>query len=131
MAEHPNAQIARAGMEAFNRGDQETFTASLHDDVVWHAPGKNRFSGEFRGKAAALGRFKEQMEAGVNIGFTDLHDVVANDDHVVALLQVRVTGSGGEASGPSVFVMHIRDGKMAEFWAMNEHQDAFDKVVDG
>ena len=131
MADHPNAQIARAGMEAFNRGDREKFAASLHDDVVWHAPGKNRFSGEWRGKAAALGRFKELMEAGVSFMFTDLHDVVANDDHVVALLQVRTTGPKGQASGPSVFVMHVRDGKMAEFWAMNEDQDEVDKVIDG
>jgi len=29
MAEHPNAAIARAGMEAFNRGDQEAFAAAL------------------------------------------------------------------------------------------------------
>ncbi len=89
MTDHPNAQIARAGMEAFNRGDREAFAATVHDEVVWHAPGKNRFSGDFEGKAAALGRFKEQMEAGVSIGFTDLHDVIANDDHVVALLTVR------------------------------------------
>ncbi len=30
-----------------------------------------------------------------------------------------------------MFVMHIRDGKMGAFWAMNENQDAIDKAVDG
>jgi ketosteroid isomerase-like protein len=131
MADHPNAQIARTGLEAFNAGDRETFASTVHDDVTWHAPGNNRFSGDFVGKAAALDRFREQMEAGVKLGFSDLHDVVANDDHVVALLTVTVTGPGGEASGRSVFVMHMRDGKLAEFWAMNDNQAEFDRVTDG
>jgi ketosteroid isomerase-like protein len=131
MADHPNAQIARAGMDAFNRGDVEAFAATVADDVVWHAPGTNRFSGEFRGKAAALTRFKEQAQAGVGFSFTDVHDVVANDEHVVALLYIRVTGPGGEYTGPSVFVQHLREGKLVEFWAMNEDQAAIDRVVDG
>ncbi len=131
MTDHPNVQAARAAMEAFNRGDVQAFADSLDDGVVWHAPGKNRFSGTFSGKAASLGRFKEQSEAGVTIAFTELHDVVANDDHVVAMLQIKVTGPGGEITNPSVFVMHVSDGKMTEFWAMNERQDEVDKVVDG
>jgi uncharacterized protein len=131
MTDHPNAQIARAAMEAFNRGDLQAFAESLSDDVVWHAPGKNRYSGEFRGKAAALGRFKEQGEAGVSFAFTDVHDIVANDDHVLAMLEMKTTGPGGETSGRAVFVMHVKDSKMTEFWVMNDHQDEVDKAIDG
>jgi ketosteroid isomerase-like protein len=131
MAEHLNATIAREAMEAFNRGDLEAFAAAVHDEVVWHAPGDNRFSGEFRGKAAALGRFKEQAEAGVRLRFTDLHDVTASDEHVVALLRVRFEGPGGELENPSVFVMHVREDKLVEFWAMNERQADVDRVIDG
>jgi ketosteroid isomerase-like protein len=118
-------------MDAFNRGDMEAFAASLHDDVVWHAPGDNRFSGTFAGKAAALGRFKEQGEAGVRFSFVDLHDIVGGDDHVVALLTTKVEGPGGEFEGPSVFVMHVADGKLTEFWGMNETQAEVDRVIDG
>lgn len=131
MAEHPNVAVARVGMEAFNRGDMEAFAASLHDAVVWHAPGKNRYSGTFNGKAASLGRFKEQAEGGVRFRFSDLHDIVGGDDHVVALLTVETTGPGGQASTRSAFIMHVRDGKMAEFWAFNEHQDEVDAVIGG
>lgn len=131
MTDHPNVATVRAGMDAFNRGDMEAFAASLADDVVWHAPGKNRFSGTFQGKAATLGRFQEQGAAGVRFAFVDLHDVVGGDDHVVALLRIRVTGPGGEFEGPSVFVFHQADGKLTEFWAMTEGQDEVDRVVDG
>ncbi len=131
MAEHPNAQTAREAMDAFNRGDLGAFADAMHDDVVWHAPGSNRFAGEFRGRAAALARFKEQAEAGIRLSFVDLHDLLGSDDHVVALLQVRFSGPGGEVTNPSVFVMHVRDGKLMEFWAMNERQDEVDRVLGG
>jgi ketosteroid isomerase-like protein len=116
-------------MEAFNRGDMDTFAASISDDVIWHAPGKNRYSGTFDGKAAALGRFREQAQGGVKFSFADLHDVVGNDEHVVALLTIKVSGPGGDASTRSAFVMHVRDGKMTEFWAFNEDQAAVDAAV--
>ena len=130
MAEHPNVQTARTGMEAFNKRDLEGFAATVHDDVVWHAPGKNKFSGDFVGKAATLQRFKDQAESGVSLEFVDIHDVVGGDEHVVALLTVRVTAPGGELTNPSVFVMHVRDGKLNEFWAMNENQAEIDKLLD-
>ncbi len=131
MSEHPNVVLARASMDAFNRRDFEAFSANLADDVVWHAPGKNRFSGSFDGKAPSMQRFKDQAEAGVSLEFTDLHDVLGSDAHVVALLTIKVTGPGGTHEGPSVFVMHVRDGKLVEFWAMNEDQAEFDRVVEG
>jgi ketosteroid isomerase-like protein len=63
VAEHRNVETARAGIEAFNRRDPEAFAATLHDDIVWHAPGNNRYSGDFVGKAATLQRFKIRPRA--------------------------------------------------------------------
>jgi ketosteroid isomerase-like protein len=126
MADHPNAQIARTAMEAFSKGDFETFAATIADDVVWHAPGTNRFSGSREGKAASMARFREQQEAGFVLTFEDIHDVLANDAHTVAMLTIRFTRGDDSVTSPSVFVMHIQDGKLAEFWAMNEDQAAVD-----
>jgi uncharacterized protein len=131
VADHLNAQTARAAMEAFNKKDMASFAATLDDGVVWHAPGKNRFSGDFNGKANILQRFKEQAESGVSLEFVDIHDVVGGDDHVVALLTVKFTGPGGEFTNPTVFVMHARDGKLTEFWATNENQAEVDRVIEG
>jgi ketosteroid isomerase-like protein len=66
----------------------------------------------------------------VTIEFVDVHDVVGGDDHVVGLLRIRVTGPG-EFTNPAVFVMHVRDGKLTEFWAMNDNQAEFDKAIEG
>lgn len=129
MDEHPHVAIARNAMESFNKGDMDGFTATLADDVVWHAPGHNRFSGEFRGKEANLARFKAQAESGIHISFDDLHDVVGNDEHVVALLTFRAASGDDVVVTPSVFVMHVRDGKLVEFWAMNERQAEIDALI--
>ena len=126
MADHPNAQIARTAMEAFSKGDFDTFVGTLADDVRWHAPGNNRFSGPREGKQATMARFMEQREAGFVLSFEDIHDVLGNDDHVVALLTIRFTHGDDSISSPSIFVMHVRDGKLVEFWAMNERQDDVD-----
>jgi ketosteroid isomerase-like protein len=118
-----------ARWRAFNRGDLEAFAATIDDGVVWHAPGNNRFSGTSEGKAATLGRFQELGAAGVRFDFTDVHDVVGGDDHVVALLTVKATGPGGEVEYPAVFVMHVADGKLTEFWAMNQDQAEIDRII--
>jgi len=129
MGDHPDAAAARAALEAFKGGDLETMARAMAEDVVWHIPGSNRFSGEFRGKAAVLERFKAMGEAGVRASFDEIHDVVGNDEHVVALVRLSVAGGGGSASAGSTFVMHVRDGVMQEFWAMNDNQAAIDGVI--
>jgi ketosteroid isomerase-like protein len=129
VTDHPNAALARSAMDAFNQGDLEAFAATIHDDVVWHAPGANRFSGERAGKASSLERFKEQAQDGLRVSFDDVHDIVANDEHVVALLTIRFTRGDDSVTSPSIFVMHVRAGKMVEFWAMNERQNEIDALV--
>lgn len=129
MADHPNVDAARASLEAFMKGDVEGFAAGLADDSVWHIPGTHRFAGEFVGKEANLGRFKQMAEAGLKVSIDEIHDVVGGEDHVVALVRTSVSGSSGSASGNAVFVMHVRDGLLREFWAMNERQAEIDAVL--
>ncbi len=129
MAEHPNVESVRAGLEAFGKGDVETLTGKIADDVVWHAPGGNRFSGDFHGKAATMARMGELQQAGVAISF-DVHDVVGNDEHVVALVETTITGPGGRSArtrGAQTY--HVRDGQMTEFWTFNEDQASVDAVI--
>jgi ketosteroid isomerase-like protein len=131
VAEHPNVTVVRASIEAFNRGDLETFAASLRDDVVWHAPGRHRYSGDFEGKATALERFRQQAEDGVRLHFDDPQDVVGGDDHVIALITLHFDAPAGQATTRSAFIMHVRAGKLAEFWAFNEDQAAVDALLGG
>ena len=127
--EHPNAQLARRSLDAFARGDLDRAFAGVTDDIAWHAPGTNRFSGRFDGKQTVTDRFRRMIEAGVKTTL-EVHDVVANDEHVVALVHVHVeTADGRRYDQPQVNVMHLRDGKIAEFWIMNQDQAVLDELI--
>jgi hypothetical protein len=131
MAEHPNVEVTRTALEAYMKGDLETMAAKIADDAVWHIPGSHRFAGTFEGKAAIMARFQEQAEAGIQPAFEEIHDVVGNDEHVVALMKTSVEGPNARASGNAIFVFHVRDGMAKEFWAYNEFQADIDRVIGG
>ena len=79
MAEHPNATVVREMNEAMANGDMEGAASRVADDVVWHEIGRAE---PRRGKAelaASMGDFQ-----GYDITW-DIHDVLASDDHVIAL----------------------------------------------
>lgn len=129
MTDHPDAATARTAIDAFSRGDMTAMLELVDDEVVWHAPGTNRFSGKFEGKAAVIDRFARMTEAGV-VTTLEIHDVVGNDEHVVALVRATVTAADGRSyQTPQVQAMHIRDGRCVEFWGMNQDQAAMDEIL--
>lgn len=131
MDPHPNGTLLRGLLEAFAAGDVAAMQTAIDDDVTWHAPGTNRFSGQFRGRTAAMQRLAQMREAGISTRF-DVHDVVANDEHVVALVHVHLeVADGRRYHQPQVQVAHVRDGRIVEFWTMNQDQAVLDLLVGG
>jgi ketosteroid isomerase-like protein len=128
-AEHPNAALGRRLLDAFAASGPEPLAAATTDDVVWHSPGTNRFAGRFDGQRAVIDRFERIRGAGISSRF-EIHDVVANDRHVVALVHLHVeNASGARYDQPQVQVMHVRDGRIAEVWSMNQDQAVFDVLM--
>jgi uncharacterized protein len=127
--EHPNGTLLRGLLEAFSAGDIRAMEASFQDDLTWHAPGTNRFSGQFRGRAAAMQRLAQMREAGISTSF-DVHDVVANDEHAVALVHLHLeVADGRRYDQPQVQVAHVHQGLIVEFWTMNQDQAVLDLLV--
>lgn len=126
MTDHPNLEIARAGYEAFDKGDLPAVIDLLADDVVWHASGNNILSGDYVGKEAVLGYFGKLMQETGGTFKNDVHDMLANDEHGVALVTVSATRGDKSLHANIIHVFHMRDGKMTEFWATSEDQSLFD-----
>jgi ketosteroid isomerase-like protein len=115
--------------EAFAAGDVAGMEATFDSDVTWHAPGMNRFSGQFQGRAAALERLAQMREAGISTRF-DVHDVVANEEHAIALVHLHLeVADGRRYDQPQVAVAHVRDGRIVEFWTMNQDQAVLDLLI--
>ena len=105
----------REGLEAFNRGDVQGFADLIAEDVVWHQSGAETV----RGKQAMA----QSLPGGeVDWDITaDVHDVVANDEHAIALVEAHATrGDGRKLDYRTVEIMHIRDGKLSERWAFSD-----------
>jgi len=129
VSEHANSTVVRTALDAFMVGDQDALRAAFADDVVWHVPGVNRFAGRFEGIDAVMDRLRRMGDAGLAMTF-DIHDVVANDEHAVALVHLRVTnGAGQRYDQQQVQVWHMRDGRCHEYWAMNQDQAVLDLLV--
>jgi uncharacterized protein len=129
--EHPNGTLLRDLFESFAAGDVAAMEAAFDDDLTWHAPGTNRFSGEFRGRAAAMQRLAQMREAGISTRF-DVHDVVANGEHAIALAHLHLeVADGRRYDQPQVAVAHVRNGRIVEFWTMNQDQAVLDLLIGG
>jgi ketosteroid isomerase-like protein len=106
---HPNEDLVRRAFDAFATGDVDTLRELTDQDAVWHTPGRNLV--ELTG-----GTFR-----------AELHDVVANDEHAVAIYVTRGEREGRTLENRTVLVSHVRNGKFTESWLMSDDQYAADE----
>ena len=115
MDEHPYATMYRKGVEAMNAGDYQSQLDMIADDVEWWQIGSAE---PIRGKEAFLADMQgAEQDYTVHI---DLHDVVANDDHLIALVDATAERNGRTLHYRTAEIMHIRDGKLTHRWAFSD-----------
>ena len=127
MAEHKNAQMLRTGYEAFEKGDLDTVRGLFAEDIMWHSPGNNIISGDYKGVDEVFGLFGRifQETGGLH---QEIHDVLANDDHAAVLIHVKAERNGKTLDQNGVHVWHINsEGKPTEFWGFAEDPEASDE----
>jgi ketosteroid isomerase-like protein len=126
MADHPNAVMARELLEGFNSGNMEGLLERIDDNVEWHEIGRAE---PIRGKAALGAR-----QAGGAAEYTieaKLHDVVANDDHTIALVEATATRGGRTFTYKVAEIYHIKDGKVTQRWAFSDDTAAINDFFGG
>src|SRR5215211_8705525 len=124
---HPNEDLVRRAFDAFAKGDMGTLRDLFDQDAVWHVPGRNQLSGDHRGVDAILGFLARTMELSGGTFRAELHDVVANDEHAVAIYVTRGQREGRTLENRTVLVSHVRNGKFTESWVMSDDQYAADE----
>ena len=126
VAEHPNVTLFRKGYDAFNSGDLETLRSQFAGDIVWHASGTSRFAGDLHGIDDTLASFGELAQQTNGTLRLEVHDILANDTHGVALVTSHWEFEGEPYQDRNVHVVHIKDGKVTESWFF-DWSDTFDK----
>ncbi len=123
---HPNEQVVRDYLRAFSGRDLDRVAEFIADDIVIHFPGRNPISGEKRGKEDVLSFFRGMMQrAGVGGEPPDVHDVLANDEHVVVLATRKIAGIDASVA----VVYHFSGGKITEVWWHERDQYAVDEAL--
>jgi ketosteroid isomerase-like protein len=121
-----SVRLIRDSLDAFNRGDVEAAADFLADDVEWHEIGRAE---PIVGKAALAARYGAAIP-GWEIT-AELHDVLANDDHAIALVTATAGMGGRSFTYRTAEIFHIRDGKIAARWAFSDDTAAINAFFAG
>jgi len=125
---HPNEDLIRKGFEAFSTGDMDTLRNEVFaPDVKYHVPGKSPISGDYNGVDEVLGFFGKIFELTGGTFRVELHDVLANDEHGIALSPATGQRPGKTLHDNGVLVFHLRDGRTTEVWLQPEDLYALDE----
>ena len=127
MADHPNIQVFMRAYAAFAAGDFEALADVFDEHVVWHNPGRNPLSGDYEGRDAAFASFAEEFERSGGTYRPEIHDVLANDEHTVALMHVTAERNGKTLDMNYALILHIEDGKIVEGWDIWTDQTTLDE----
>ena len=130
MSAKEDAELVRRGYEAFIAGDMEWLNEHLHENVVWHVPGHNITSGDYRGRENVLGFFARSVK--IALPEFETHDIVASDDHVVVLTTIRWrrTDNGETFEDRIGQIFHVDNDRVLEVWTMGENLAGFDQFLE-
>ncbi len=125
MTTHPNIELTRRGYEAFAKGDVPGLSELMTDEVTWHVSDGGPLSGTYHGRNHVLGFFARLAEETDRTFRLDVHDVLANDEHVVALGTLSASRGSKSIETPVANVIHVRAGKITEFWTATTEPQAY------
>jgi uncharacterized protein len=126
---HPNEVLLRESFAAFQRGDMAALQSKYFAaDIRYHVAGRSSISGDYQGIDEVFAFFGRLFELSGGTLRLELHDVVANDQHGVALFTVTAEREGRLFAGNEVLIGHVSpDGKASEVWTQSVDQYASDE----
>jgi ketosteroid isomerase-like protein len=107
----------RDAYRGFERGALEIFMNIIRDDAVWHS---QLAGSDYTGKAAIRGAL-ERLLAATDEYRVDIHDIVANEEHMIVLEVHNARFKNGEVlkDSLSTAVYHLDDeGLVTEVWPL-------------
>ncbi|HVS04939.1 MAG TPA: nuclear transport factor 2 family protein [Candidatus Dormibacteraeota bacterium] len=117
--------LARKAYEEVNRGNAQA--GNYAPDAVWHSV----IWGDIRGADAIRATLQKQREALDDLKL-EPHAILADDDHVVALLNMTMRLKGQTIQEKLVQVAHINDqGQIVELWGTGGDPAQLKKLLGG
>lgn len=112
--------------ESWKARDLDALREGFDADLVWHVPGRNQLSGDYKGEEFFTDLVPKV--AGANRWDFDVHEIVSGKDHAVALLRIIGERNGRSVDMPGAHVLHMSpEGKIKEGWGLLFDQAAMDE----
>jgi ketosteroid isomerase-like protein len=127
MTANPNVALMQAGYDAYASSDLEALSDQVHDDFLFHFPGRNPLAGDYRGLAEVIKFFARQLELTAGDFTVVPQTILADDETGIALVRVSGTRGTRRLDAPGVNVLRFQDGKVAEYWSYTYDQYAVDE----
>ena len=122
------AEVVRRYLEAMQRADTDAAFAYYADDLVARIPGRSRFAGEIRGRAAVVSALREML-TGVEDLEVELVELLSGQERVALLLRERLRGGGRTLAMSRVNVYRVRDGRIVEIAIFEADQYEVDEFL--
>lgn len=124
---HPNEDLLRKGYEAFSAGNIQALDDVFAEDILWHVGGRSSLAGDYKGRQEVYGFFGKLAEGTGGTLRLEIHDVLANDHHGVALVHSSGQREGKMLDDNALHVFELEGGKVKEFWGYPGDQYTVDE----
>jgi hypothetical protein len=104
-----------------------TLSELFDQDATWHVPGESPLAGDHIGRDAVFAFLGQTATLTGGTVKAEPHDILANDEHGVGLINMTASREGKELNTKEIHVMHIKDGKVTEVWSFPEDQRSSDE----
>ena len=127
MVAHPNLATFNAIYIAFTTGDMDTLATFFNQEVVWHTPGHHPLAGTHEGRAATFASFAAEFERSGGSYGVEVREVLANDEHIVALLHATADRGHKRLDQDYAIVFEMHAGSVQAAWEVWNDQASLDE----
>lgn len=110
-----NQQEVRAAYDEFISGGVGSVIHLFADDILWHIGGRNRLTGDYKGKYEVNRFFFDLIELTEGSFVLEVDDVLGSDEHAVVLVRERARRNGVVHDMNAVHLWRLRDVQFTEF----------------
>ena len=116
-------RVIRNLYDARARRDWDAVRALFADEIVWHEPGEEDYSGDHRGRDAVVGLLEKLVEV-TGGSFQLVPEAFLNSaEHSAVLIRWWAEREARRSEGREIAVYRLQDGLIVEAWF---HPDGYD-----
>ena len=124
--QHANVKILEQLYANFAKGDMGAVLAACAENVTFQIAGKSRIAGKYTKENFASQFVTKLKELSSGTFKLEVHDILANDRHAVALVSEFVTRNGEEVQMRMAHVWRMEHGKPVAWYAYPRDLYQFD-----